>query len=157
MIRNIEKMSGNKISSYNDLIVWQKSMSLVKLIYGLKSFPESEKYSLVSQTRRASISIASNIAEGWGRGHNKYFSHFLNISKGSLFELETQVMISHDLNYISNTESDQILGLTDEISRMISGLPRSLKSYDSSNKANEPLSDYELPSLKNYELRTKNS
>lgn len=140
------------------MIVWQKSMTLIKLIYGLNAFPESEKYSLVSQTRRAAVSVASNIAEGWGRGQNKYFSHFLNISKGSLFELETQIIISVDLKYITEVESNQILGLTSEISKMISGLQRSLKSYNDSNDADEPLSDYELPSPKtmNKELKTKN-
>jgi len=80
------------LKSYKELIVWQKSMTLVKELYKLtESFPENEKFGLTSQMRRASISIPSNIAEGWGRLSRKNYIQFLRISRGSLFELETQI------------------------------------------------------------------
>ena len=80
------------LKSYKELIVWQKSMTLVKELYKLtESFPENEKFGLTSQMRRASISIPSNIAEGWGRLSRINYIQFLRISRGSLFELETQI------------------------------------------------------------------
>ena len=77
------------VNSYKELIIWQKSMVLVSKVYSLtKKFPNDEKYGLVSQLNRASVSIPANIAEGWGRESRKNFVQFLRISRGSLFELE---------------------------------------------------------------------
>tara|TARA_B100000809_G_scaffold138551_1_gene136164 strand:+ start:31082 stop:31348 length:267 start_codon:yes stop_codon:yes gene_type:complete len=85
-------MSGLK--TYKELIVWQKSILLVKEIYALViSFPEDEKFGLTSQIKRAFVSIPSNIAEGWGRASRKNYIQFLRISRGSLYEVETQLII----------------------------------------------------------------
>lgn len=87
----------SQIKSYKELIVWQKSMVLVSDIYKVSaSFPDSEKFGLTSQMRRASVSIPSNIAEGWGRLSRKNYIQFLRISRGSLFELETQLLITKE-------------------------------------------------------------
>ncbi|MEO5776968.1 MAG: four helix bundle protein [Flavobacterium sp.] len=84
-----------EIKSYKDLLVWQKGIKVVILVYQLvKSFPKEEMYALTSQLKRASVSIPSNIAEGFGRNTDKSFSHFLDISRGSLYEVETQLLIA---------------------------------------------------------------
>lgn len=114
------------IQSYKELIVWQKAILLVKQIYQItEAFPESEKYGLTSQMKRCSISVPSNIAEGWGRS-NQNFIHFLRISRGSLFELETQLIISEQLNFYNrcDTVSDLII----EISKMLNSLIKKLNS-----------------------------
>jgi len=109
------------LKSYKELIVWQKSMILVKEIYQLTSiFPNDEKFGLISQMRKASISIPSNIAEGWGRLSRKNYIQFLRISRGSLFELETQILITKELKYINDSEA--IENLITEISKMLNSL-----------------------------------
>ncbi len=115
----------SSIKSYKELIVWQKSMTLVKELYKItEHFPENEQYGLTSQMRRASVSIPSNIAEGWGRLSRKNYIQFLRISRGSLFELETQILISKDLNYIK--DSKEVNGLIIEIGKMLNSLIRKL-------------------------------
>ena len=87
--------------SYKELEVWQKSIDLTTKIYEVtKSFPNEEKYSLTSQIRRCTVSIPSNIAEGWGRGGRKEYIPFLYISRGSVTELETQLLIALKLDFI---------------------------------------------------------
>lgn len=100
-----------KIKSYKELIVWQKAIQLNLLVYTLtNTFPENEKFSLISQIRRCSISIPSNIAEGWGRLSSKSFAQFIKISRGFLFELETQLIIAKNLNYINEiTEIESLI------------------------------------------------
>ena len=89
-----------EIKSYKDLLIWQKGIKIVCLVYQLvKSFPQEELYALTSQIKRASISIPSNIAEGYGRNTDKSFSPFLDISRGSLFEIETQLLIANELGF----------------------------------------------------------
>lgn len=102
--------------NYKELKIWQKSRILVKDVYQLtNSFPKEESYGLTSQIRRAVISIPANIAEGAGRGTNKDFSHFLDISMGSLFELESLLILSIDLSYLTN---NKILSLVDQITEV---------------------------------------
>lgn len=116
----------NEIKSYKELIVWQKSMALVKKIYqDSKNFPEEEKFGLTSQIRRSCISIPSNIAEGWGRFSRKNYVRFLRISRGSLYETETQILIAKELNYINDSES--IENLIVEISKMLNSLIKKLE------------------------------
>lgn len=116
----------SSIKSYKELIVWQKSMKLVTLIYDLtKTLPEDERFGLTSQMRRCSVSISSNIAEGWGRMSRKNYIQFLRISRGSLFELETQVLITKELNYIN--DSVIIESLIIEISKMLNSLIKKLE------------------------------
>jgi four helix bundle protein len=114
------KVEGRR-NSYRDLIVWQKSMLLVKEIYlETKNFPKEELYGLTSQIRRCAISIPSNIAEGKGRNTDKEFIRFLQISLGSVYELQTQLELSLQLNYINKI--DNLLNLSIEIEKMINVL-----------------------------------
>ncbi len=107
-----------KTKSFKDLIVWQKSYQLVLEIYKItKEFPKEEVYCLVQQIRRASIAIPSNIAEGYGRQHNKEYKQFLSIAYGSLCELETQYLLSLDLDYLKKNEL--IEGLMKETGSML--------------------------------------
>ena len=93
------------VSTHKDLDVWKEAIALVTAIYKLTAdFPEAEKFGLISQMRRAAVSTPSNIAEGASRGTTKEYIYFLNISLGSLSELETQIIIAHNLEYISSTE-----------------------------------------------------
>jgi len=109
---------------FEDLQVWQKGMQLVKMIYLLtQEFPNSELYALTSQIRRSAISIPSNIAEGKGRGSIKEFINFLHISLGSLYELQTQLYLAKDLNYISNSFLYKDINLTIvQLDKMINSL-----------------------------------
>lgn len=107
------------MQSYKDLIVWQKSIELVVEIYKLtESFPGEEKFGLVSQMRRSAVSIASNIAEGYGRKNKKENAHFVNIAYASGLELETQIIISKKLNILSIDQWGLASKLLDEVLRM---------------------------------------
>ena len=114
------------MSDYKDLEVWQKAVAVVAEIYRLTvSFPESEKFGITNQMRRAAVSIPSNIAEGSARHHAADFIHFLRISDGSAAELETQLIISEKLGFLADIET-----LTQEIiviRRMLAALIKSLR------------------------------
>ena len=95
-------METSKIKSYRELIIWQKSIQLVTNVYKLtRSFPKEELFGLTSQMRRCAISIPSNIAEGFGRNSQGDFKRFLNIALGSTYELQTQIEISFNLEYLN--------------------------------------------------------
>ncbi|GAB6010121.1 four helix bundle protein [Dysgonomonas reticulitermitis] len=116
------------MGTHKDLIVWQKSISLVKQIYlETKSFPNEELFGLVSQMRRSSVSVPSNIAEGFGRGSKKECTHFVYIALGSASELETQIIISRELEYLSEIVYQTLNALLNEIIKMLSALINSLK------------------------------
>jgi four helix bundle protein len=118
------------IRTYRDLLVWQRAIELVKDCYGLsEAFPSREIYGLSQQLRRAAVSIPSNIAEGNGRESIKEYIYFLNISRGSLNEVETQIIIAQQLGFIRSNELDLVLQKADEISRMLNSLIRSLKKH----------------------------
>ncbi len=113
--------------NFRELKVWIKARLLVKNIYLLTSgFPKSEIYGLTDQMRRASISIPSNIAEGSGRKSNKEFKRFLEIAFGSALELETQIYLSFDINFIDENTLNDFLEFIHEIEKMIKGLENSL-------------------------------
>lgn len=113
-------MQNTKINSYKDLIVWQKSMELVKLVYQLtETFPKSEVYGLTSQTRRCAVSIPSNIAEGSRRGTRKDFRSFLLNSYGSGAELETQLEIAKMLKFTKDGDFKIGNSLLVEIMKML--------------------------------------
>jgi four helix bundle protein len=120
----------SSINSYKDLLVWQKGIVLVVKVYKLvKSFPQEELYALSSQIKRAAVSIPSNISEGYGRNTDKSFSYFLDISRGSLNELETQLIIAKELELITDLVLyNEILTLITEESKMINGLSKTLKT-----------------------------
>ncbi len=120
------------MSTFRNLIIWQKSMELVTNIYSeTKSFPKEELYGLTSQIRRASVSIPSNIAEGYGReGRNDYL-RFLNIAVSSLFELQTQLEIAKNLSYINKNNFDILFENTREIERMLVSYIKKIKKSPS--------------------------
>ena|SRR3989344_4526352 len=106
--------------AYKELIVWQKSMQLAKLVYELTNrFPSHELYGLCSQIRRCSVSVPSNIAEGSGRQSKKEFQQFLSVALGSATELETQLLLAKSLSYVDETAAQSILGLVDEVQKML--------------------------------------
>jgi len=119
-----------EIKSYKDLLIWQKGIQIVTLVYQLAStFPKDEIFSLTNQIKRASVSVPSNIAEGYGRNSEKSFSHFLDISRGSLFEIETQLLIANNLGFITNqTLYKEILSQIEEESKMINAFSKTLKN-----------------------------
>ena len=108
------------IKSYKELIVWQKSMDLVKEVYLLtEKFPKDELYRLSSQMQRAAVAIPSNIAEGYLRKHRKEFVQFLSVSLGSAAELETQILICESLNKFKTLQFNRAQSLLTEIMKML--------------------------------------
>src|SRR5476649_2593013 len=106
---------------YKDLLVWQKAIALVTQVYVvMRGFPREELYGLTSQIRRAAVSVPSNIAEGQGRRTAGEFRQFLGIAKGSLAELDTQLLIAQNLRYL--TDPNPVLEQLCEVGRMLSGL-----------------------------------
>jgi four helix bundle protein len=117
------------IKSYRDLIVWQKSMQLVTRVYlKTKTLPKEELYGLGSQMRRSSVSIPSNIAEGYGRNSTNDYLRFLQIASGSLYELQTQLEICMNLEYFSKEDFENIYEQSREIERMLSSLIKKVGS-----------------------------
>ena len=114
----------SKIQSYKDLLIWQKGIEITEKVYLLtKSFPSEEIYSLTNQIKRATVSIPSNIAEGFGRNSTKSYVNFLKISRGSLYELETQLIITEKQKFISD------LDLLQSINELISEEGKMINSY----------------------------
>jgi four helix bundle protein len=117
----------NDIRRHQDLKAWQMAMSLVKLVYRLTTtFPKEEIFGLTSQMRRAAVSVPSNIAEGAARSGTREFVQFLGMARGSLSELETQLLIAKELDY--TTDSPELDALIEELFRVMSGLIGSLKA-----------------------------
>lgn len=113
--------------NFRELKIWQKSREFVKDIYQTTAnFPSEEKFALVSQMQRAAVSIPSNIAEGAGRESNKEFNRFLDIANGSAFELETQVYLAYDLDYIDSNKLNYLTDKIIEIKKMIYGFKKGL-------------------------------
>ena len=113
--------------NYKELIVWQKSITLVKGIYAVtRTFPPEEKYGLTSQIRRSSVSVPSNIAEGQARRTTKDFIRFISNAEGSLAECETQLIIAVELNFCTESEVCAEFGLMTEIRKMLNALRRRL-------------------------------
>ncbi|HEX6769476.1 MAG TPA: four helix bundle protein [Candidatus Binatia bacterium] len=111
------------VASYQDLLVWQRSMDLVERVYRLTaSFPRSEQWGLTAQMRRAVISVPSNIAEGYGRQSTGEYRHHLSIGRGPLLELETQVLLGKRLKYLQPSEADSVISEIEQISKMLATL-----------------------------------
>ena len=116
-------------SSYKDLIAWQKGMELVAAIYdATDGFPSHEQFGLVSQLRRAAVSVPSNIAEGKAHFSNRDFVRFLRHSRGSLAEIETQVLIAQQRKYLDTKDTTKLTHKIDELGRILSGLINSLNN-----------------------------
>jgi len=117
------------LKKYEDLIVWQKAMDLVVEVYKIaRLLPKEELYALSNQLKRAAVSIPSNIAEGQERNTTKDFARFLSIAKGSKAELETQLLISIRLNYLTQEQIEVAQGLLTEIGKMLNALIQKLPS-----------------------------
>ena len=120
--------------NFKELKVWQKAIELTVEIYKItSSFPSEEKFGLISQLRRASVSTSSNIAEGSGRNSDKEFVHFLSISIGSAYETETQLIISKRLNYVDDIRFEERTTKITEIQRMLNAFSENLKNKYSRN------------------------
>ena len=112
--------------SHKNLLVWKESIDLIKFVYQITAtFPENEKYGIVSQMKRAVISITLNIAEGAARKTKKDFNHFLNISEGSLSEIDAIAEISLELSLISKETYEQIIAKINKVSALLRGLIKS--------------------------------
>ncbi|HLD42022.1 MAG TPA: four helix bundle protein [archaeon] len=118
-----------RINSFKDLRVWKHAYELALLIYKItKKFPKDELYGIVSQIRRAGVSVVSNIAEGYSRKGRTEYIQFLFIAYGSLSEVETQILLSKDLEYITKEELDGLMKLKDETGAMLYRLIQQLRS-----------------------------
>ena len=123
------------METHKDLRVWQQSIEMVTSIYLMtQSFPKEEMFGLVSQLRRASVSVPSNIAEGYARGTDKEKLHFLRISSGSMSEVETQLMLSLNLGYIDqekyNKLSETVTSVWKQLNALISSIKKKLSPQD---------------------------
>jgi four helix bundle protein len=111
------------MQTYRDLIVWQRAMDAAAVTYELtRGYPKDELFGLTSQTRRAAVSIAANIAAGYGRATRPTYAQFLRIAQGSLKELETHLLLAERVGVAAPGSTQQLLGLTDEIGRMLRAL-----------------------------------
>ena len=112
-----------------ELKIWKKSIKLTELVYEITlALPSNEKYGLISQIKRSSVSIPSNIAEGAGRNSIKEFKHFLSIANGSAYELQTQLILTTVLNLISKDKIQPVLDLIKEVQKMNYSFQKSLES-----------------------------
>ncbi len=122
------------IQSYRDLIAWKKAIELVSEVYReTQAFPKHELYGLAGQIRRAAVSIPSNIAEGQGRLTRGEFRQFLGHARGSIFELESQILIAETLGYVNKPAASQLLMRIDELGRILNGLLKSLSQTKAAN------------------------
>jgi len=117
-----------KITSYKDLVVWQKSVELARCVYVVtRQLPKEERYGLASQMQRSSVSIGSNIAEGYGRNSRKDYCQFLRIARGSTYELDTQLTICKAV--YPTVRYNEVADLSDEVSKMLNSLIRRVSTH----------------------------
>ena len=129
-----------KPKHYKDLLVWQKGMNLAKLMYKLTMrFPSEERYGLITQMRRSSVSVPSNIAEGQARRSTNEVLQFLSVAEGSLAELDTQLCLSLELGFAQQSEVEPASREIDELQKMLVALKRKLSSYSPLATRHSPL------------------
>jgi len=117
------------VQNYKELDVWKKAVSLITDLYrSTARFPDSERYGLTSQIRRAATSIAANIAEGWGRGSTGEYIQFLTIARGSAMELETHLIVACNLGFVKSDEVNGVTRQVENIAKMLNRLISVLKS-----------------------------
>jgi len=117
-----------KVQSYQDLIVWQRGMDLTEEIYRLtETMPQTERYGLISQMQRASVSIPANIAEGWGRQSTGDYIRFLRIAQGSAAELETELLLAQRLELVKPEATDQAMATLTEVRKMVRSMISTLQ------------------------------
>jgi four helix bundle protein len=144
-IQIFKEVAGMKISRFEDLIAWQKSRELFKIMHKMISQkPLSANYPMRDQMTRSSLSVMSNIAEGFDRGGNREFIQFLYVSKGSCSELRSQLFAAKDAGYLSQEDFSTLYNLADEISRIIHGLIEALKRSQKKGNKFAPVSNSEL-------------
>lgn len=120
-----------KIKNFTDLIAWQEGHKLVLMVYNItKTFPKEELFGLVSQMRRCSVSITSNIAEGFSRGSSKEKIQFYNTARGSLTELQNQLLIGKDIEIILNNKFQEVSSQSVKVHKLINGLIKKLKNIN---------------------------
>lgn len=123
------------MQDFTQLEIWRRARKLSMEIYNVtKGYPITEQYGLTSQTRRAAVSIAANIAEGSGRGSRADFSRILQIAAGEVSELQSHLILDHDLSFISMNIKTQLLRESTEIRKMIAGFAKALKTYSEDDK-----------------------
>lgn len=123
-------MPTEKITSFEQLIVWQKSAELAKSVYAItKSFPSSEKFALTDQIQRSAVSVSANIAEGFGRNSIADKTHFYVISYGSLLETKSHLLVAHKIGYIDETSLKNAIILITDIQKLINASRKSLRNY----------------------------
>ena len=126
-VLSVEKIMS--IQHYRQLKVWQKAMELAEQCYGVtRAYPNEERFGLVSQIRRAAVSVPANIAEGQGRFHTKEFLNHLSMARGSLLEVETLLLLSERVGFLNQELLAGLLSISDEVSRMLSGLRKALEA-----------------------------
>ena len=124
-------MKTNSPRSYKDLVVWQKGIRLARLVYGLtRAFPSEEKFGIVAQMRQAAVSIPSNVAEGQARHTTGEFNQFISHAEGSLAELDTQLILSIELKFCSESAAEPAFTLLDEIRRTLNALRRTFAARE---------------------------
>jgi len=122
-------VADGRVRSYKDLDAWRAGVRLVKSVYGIsRSFPSDERFGLVSQVRRASVSVPSNIAEGWGRGSTQEYLRFLRMARASLFEVETQLIIAQELEFVTSEQVNEVQQEASEAGRILTGLIKSIEN-----------------------------
>src|SRR3954471_20725605 len=120
------------MGNFRELLVWKRSQDLALEVYrSTTSFPKEERYGLAAQMRRAAVSVISNIAEGCGRQGDRELAYFLRIARGSVRELECQLLLARDLSYIEEETGTNLNESCDEISRMLTGLIGTVRSKSS--------------------------
>lgn len=138
--------------NFKDLIAWQRAMDLIPVVYGvLRGFPSDERFGLCDQIRRSTISVSANIAEGQGRHHPKEFVHFLGIARGSLAELESLLIASQRLAYITEEQLNELVELIVTIRRPLYGLVQKLSDSETltpahTNASRNKATSFGLPS-----------
>jgi len=127
------------MQNYKELQVWQKGIALTTELYKLTGkFPDSEKFGLTSQIRRAATSVPANIAEGWGRGSTKEYIQFLFVARGSLMELETHLIVAGNIEYLKQEALRQAVSQIEGIAKMLNGLISSLRARSSDHAVPDP-------------------
>ena len=132
-------MRPGKLRSHVDLDVWQKAIDLAAAIYAVSQLlPKSELFGLVSQMRRAAVSVAANVAEGHGRRATNDFARFVAIARGSLMELHTHIVLTERISYVDHHRLGPIFDMVDEVGRMLSGLEASLRRAAARRQSGAP-------------------
>jgi four helix bundle protein len=130
MSATVREQRNPTVETYRDLVVWQNAFALAMSVYRITAlFPDTERFALTNQLRRAAVSIASNIAEGYGRGSTSDYLRFLKIARGSLYEIDTQLLFAVELNYATQDAYASIKDELDNCQRPLAALIRSLEKH----------------------------